>query len=781
MGANTAVFSVVDAMLFRPLPYPDPDRLARVVYFIRAHGAEGMNSSVTGRDWEMVREHATKIEPAVYSDMSSGANLAANGRVEYAEQQRVSSGFFRVLGVAPILGREFTREEDRAGGQRAMVLGYGLWKRVFDGDPGILGKAVTLRGEPFTVVGVMPQSFQSGVATDLWTPLQPSPGGEGAGQNYAVCGRLRPGATWAEANAQVESLGKALQEGMKLPQGVEAKMQLITLQAGFAEGWTKPLWLLWSAVGLVLLIGCVNIAGLLLARAQSRRREIATRMALGGNRWRIVRQLLLESLILAAAGAAAGVFAGWFALDGVKSLAGDMFPTAGTIGIDLRVLAVTGFVAAITALLFGIYPALEASGVDIRSAMAEGSRSVAGTSRRLPRRLLVAGEVALALVLLAGATLLVRTLLYLQNQPAGFDGRGVIAATFSLQDARYTTNEKMDALFRSGLDRIRRIPGVESAAVGLHMPYERALNLPSRLMETRNPENLITSSMYVTPDYFQVLRIALRDGRVFSDSDTAKSRPVAVVNEAFVRHYLRSDEPVGRHLRLMGGEPREIVGVVADVRQRPGWGDSFAPVDAVPNVYVPETQFGDVGVLMVHTWFSPSWIVRAHGDDAALRRSIQEAVSAADPLLPIASFRTVASIRAKSLQFQSLMATLLGALAGLAMLLAILGVYGLTANAVAERTREIGIRMALGADRVSAINTAALPGIRLAIIGTVAGLIGALAAARLLASFVWGMRATDPATLLGVSILLIAVAAMASIVPALRILRMNAADVLRQE
>ncbi len=781
MGANTAVFSVVDAMLFRPLPYPAPDRLARVVYFIRAHGAEGMNSSVNGRDWEMVRDHATKMEAAVYSDLSSGANLAASGRVEYAEQQRVSSGFFRVLGVAPMLGREFTREEDRAGGPRAMVLGYALWKRVFGGDAGILGKAVTLRGEPFTVVGVMPQAFQSGVAADLWTPIQPSTSGEGEGDNYAVCGRLRPGATWAEANAQIESLGKALQEGTRQGQGVELHMRLITLQEGFAEGWSKPLWLLWAAVGLVLLIGCVNIAGLLLARAQSRRREIATRMALGGARWRIVRQLLVESLMLAAAGAAAGVFAGWLALGGVRSLAGDMLPAASAIGIDPRVLAVTGFIAAITALLFGIYPAIEASGVDIRSAMAEGSRSVAGTSRRLPRRLLVVGEVALALVLLAGATLLVRTLLYLQNQPPGFDGRGVIAATFSLQDARYTTNEKMDALFRSGLDRIRRIPGVESAAVGLHMPYERALNLPFRLVETRNPENLITNSMYVTPDYFRVLRIALRDGRMFRDSDTAKSRPVAVVNAAFVRHYLKGGEAVGRHLRLMGEEAREIVGVVADVRQRHGWGDSFAPVDAVPNVYVPETQFGDQGVLMIHTWFSPSWIVRAHGDDAVLRRSIQEAVSAADPLLPIASFQTVAGIRAKSLQFQSLMATLLGTLAGLAMLLAALGVYGLTANAVAERTREIGIRMALGADRLSAINTAAMPGIWLAFIGAVVGLIGALLAARLLASFVWGMRATDPATLLGVSILLIAVAAVASIVPALRILRLNASDVLRQE
>jgi predicted permease len=779
MGANTAVFSVVDAMLFRPLPYPDPNRLTLVVYMIRAHGAEGMNSSVTGRDWEMIRDHATKLEPAVYSDISSGANLAANGRVEYAEQQRVSSGFFGVLGVPPMLGREFTREEDRAGGPRAMVVSYGLWKRVFGADPGVLGKAVTLRGEPYTIVGVMPESFQSSVTADLWTPLQPSTSGEGGGDNYAVCARLRPGAAWAEANAEVESLGRALQEGRKLPQGIESKMHLITLQEGLAEGWTKPLWLLWSAVGLVLLIGCVNIAGLLLARAQGQRREIATRMALGGARLTIVWQLILESLMLSVAGGALGVVTGWAALAGVKSLTAGMLPSASTITIDMRVLAVTGFVAVITAVLFGIYPALEASGVDIRSAMAEGSRSVAGTSRRLPRRILVAGEVALALVLLVGASLLVRTLIYLQNRPAGFDGRNVIAATFSLQDARYTTVEKTHGLFRDGLDRIRRIPGVESAAVGLHMPYERALNLPFQF--PGNSDTLITSAMYVTPDYFSVLRIAVRNGRVFTDNDTATSRPVAVVNDAFVRHYQKDGQAVGSHLKLMGGELREIVGVVADVRQRPGWGDSFAPVDAVPNVYVPDTQFGDAGLLMVHTWFSPSWIVRAHGDDGTLHRLIQQAVSAADPMLPIASFRTVSSIRAKSLQFQSLMATLLGALAGLAVLLAVLGVYGLTANAVAERTREIGIRMALGADRVTAINTAALPAIRLAVIGALAGLIGAVAAARLLASLVWGMRATDPATLAASAAVLVAVAAAASITPALRILRLNAADVLRQE
>jgi predicted permease len=766
-------------MLCRPLPYPEPDRLARVVYMIRAHGAEGMNSSVTGRDWEMVRDHATKLEPAVYSDMSSGANLAAGGRVEYVEQQRVSAGFFRVLGVPPMLGREFTQEEDRAGGPRAMVVSYGLWKRIFGGDRATLGRAVTLRGEPYTIIGIMPESFQSSVAADLWTPLQPSTRGEGSGDNYAVCARLRSGAAWAEANAEVESLGRALQEGRKLPQGVETKMQLITLQEGLAEGWTRPLWLLWSAVGLVLLIGCVNIAGLLLARAQTRRREIATRMALGGRRLTIVRQLVLESLILAIAGGAIGIVTGWAALAAVKSLAAGMLPSAAAITIDFRVLAVTGMVAVITALVFGIYPAIEASGVDIRSAMAEGSRSVAGTSRRLPRRILVAGEVALALVLLVGASLLVRTLIYLQNRPAGFDGRNVVAATFSLQDARYTTVEKTHALFRDGLDRIRRIPGVESAAVGLHMPYERALNLPFRM--PGNPENLITSAIYVTPDYFTVLRIAARDGRVFSDSDTATSRAVAVVNEAFVRHYLKNEQAVGSHLKLMGGESREIVGVVADVRQRPGWGDSFAPIDAVPNVYVPDTQFGDAGLLMVHTWFSPSWIVRAHGDDATLHRLIQKAVSEADPMLPIASFRTVSSIRAKSLQFQSLMATLLGILAGLAVLLAVLGVYGLTANAVAERTREIGIRMALGADRVTAINTAALPAIRLASLGALAGLIGALASGQLLASLVWGMRATDPATLAASAAALVVVAAAASITPALRILRLNTADVLRQE
>jgi predicted permease len=778
MGANTAVFSVVDAMLFRPLPYPQPDRLARVVYVVRAHGAEGVNSSLTGRDWEMIRDHATKLERAVYSDGANGANMAASGRVEYVKQQRVGAGFFRVLGTPPMLGREFTTDEDRESGPRATILSFGLWRRIFAGDPGVLGKAMTLRGEPYTIVGVMPEKFESSVAADLWTPLQASTGGEGSGSNYAVCGRIRPGASWADANSEVESLGAALREGRKLPQGVESKLQLITLQEGLAEGWTKPLWLLWSAVGLVLLIGCVNIAGLLLARAQARRREIATRMALGGARLRIVRQLLVESLILSVAGAAAGVATGWAALIGVKSLASDILPSSSVIAIDLRVLIVTGVVAVVTAVVFGIYPAVEATGVDIRSAMAEGSRSVAGSSRRLPRRILIAGEVALALVLLVGATLLVRTLLFLQNQPAGFDGRNVIAATFSLQDARYQTAGKVHALFRDGLDRIRRIPGVESAAVGLHMPYERALNLPFQL--PGNPDTLITNAMYVTPAYFSVLRVAVRDGRVFTESDTATSRPVAVVNQAFVRHYLKGGQPVGRHLTLMGGEPLEVVGVVDDVRHQSGWGDSFAPVDAAPTVYVPDTQFGD-GLAMVHTWFSPSWIVRAHGDDATLHRMIQEAVSAADPMLPIASFRTVATIRAKSLQFQSLMATLLGVLAGLAVLLAVLGVYGLTANAVAERTREIGIRMALGADRVTAVSTAALPAIRLASIGALAGLAGAALASRLLASLVWGMRATDPSTLAANALVLVAVAATASLVPALRLLRLNAADVLRQE
>lgn len=417
IGANTAIYSVVDAVLFRPLPYPEPDRLAQVVRTYRGGGAQDIETSQDGRTWELVRDNATYLDSAVYSGGRSGVNFAAHGSVQYVQQQRVSAGFFRVLGTAPGIGREFTAEEDRAGGPPVVILSDALWRRAFHGDPAVVGQAITLRGEPYTVVGVMPPGFRSGAPADVWTPLEPSPtGGEGSGTNYSVLARLRPGVAWVQADSQMNVIGRTAMKNRKADSGVSVRLAVIPLQEGITEGLRTPLLIFWAAVAVVLLIGCLNVASLLLARAATRTREIGTRMALGCGRAGVIRQLLAESLVLAFAGALGGVFVGYLGAKGLEIVAHRLLGVWQTIGIDFRVLAATACLALLTSLLFGIYPAIHASRLDVRSALAEaGGRGVAGGRSRWPRRVLVTAEVALGFVLLIGAGLLLRTFAYLTS------------------------------------------------------------------------------------------------------------------------------------------------------------------------------------------------------------------------------------------------------------------------------------------------------------------------------------------------------------------------------
>src|SRR5579863_225043 len=455
IGANTAIFSVVDATLLRPLPYPEPDRLVTVVVHGRARGAEWIQTNVTGKTWELTRDHATFLDSAVFSEGSQGVNFAASGNVQFIEQQRVGAGFFRVLGVAPFIGREFTREEDRPGGPALTVLSHHLWRRTVQADPSIVGRAVMLRGEPYTVIGIMPEDFTSNASADLWTPLRPSITGEGGGSNYHVVGRMKAGATRVEAETQIEALGMAVVQEMEGSKEISARLGLVSLQQGLTEDVRRPILILWAAVGLVLLIGCANVTSLLLARAATRTREIATRMAIGGGRNVIVRQLLMESVVLAIFGGAAGLLLGYACIEGLKSLAQQRFPAVAAVRMDARVLAVSALLAFLASLVAGIFPAFETSGVDIRTALTEaGGRGVAGGRKRWSRRLLVSGEVALAVPLLIGAGLLIRTLGTLYSLRPGFDPRNVISASFSLQDARYFTSKSVNRLLDSGLARI---------------------------------------------------------------------------------------------------------------------------------------------------------------------------------------------------------------------------------------------------------------------------------------------------------------------------------------
>jgi predicted permease len=780
IGANTAIYTVVDRVLLRALPYPHPERLAMITRHYEGGGATEDDTSQSGFTWVALRDGAAAVlDLAAFSGLGGGVNLVAGDRASSVQQQRISAGYFRVLAVQPEIGREFSADEDRVNGPAVALLSHALWTRAFSADPSIVGRSIMLRGEPHTVVGVMPDSVQWGTAIDVWTPLRPSPQGEGGGENYGLIARLKDGVSWPQAVQQIGSATATLaRERYRSPRGdTVVRFSAIPLQRGLTDETRQPLLILWGAVGIVLLIGCVNIAGLLTARGVARAPEIATRIALGGGRGTIVRQLLTESVVLAACGGFAGMAIGWAASRLLASWLTAAFGITGDVGLDARVLAMTSGLALLTSVAFGLLPALQASRVDLRSALIEsGGTSIAGSARSWPRRLTVTAEVALGVILLVGAGLLIRSFDYLMGQPPGFDGTHVMTATVSLQDARYRTSDTVARLFDDTLLRLRAIPGVERAAAALTLPYERALNNGFRLVGGP-PESRIINMTYVTPEYFDALRIPIVRGRAFAPSDGAGAPPVIVVNEAFVRRHSPGEDPIGRQI-ASGGVTRTIVGVAGDVPQKVAFGNA-GPFGTSPASYVPEAQVTNGFVTVVHTWFSPSWIVRLSGPQEGIVAQMQKAVATVDPLLPVVKFRTLDDVRGEAVATPRAQAMLLGTLAALALLLAAVGLYGLVANGVAERTRELGIRIALGASSRQAMASAALPGLALALVGVVIGGVGARLAASTLRHLVWGVSVADPLTFAAAIGTVLAVAALAALVPALRIVRLNPITALR--
>jgi len=772
IGANTAVFSVIDAVLLRPLPYPQPERLSSVV----TYGNGGMDNSEDGRTWELLQDHASYLDCAVFSDGPADVNFAAYGQVRYVRQQRVGAGFFRVLGVQPLYGREFTQAEDSAAGPAVAVLSYGVWKSVLKGDESVIDHKVVLRGETYIVVGVMPASFSTAGRAEVWIPLRPSTIGEGEGPNYGIVARLRPGATWTQAETQVRSLGEIRRKEMSLP-GADFRLSLVSFQRGLNDEIRLPLLILWIAVGTVLLIACVNIASLLVARAGARRREMATRMALGGGRAVVFRQLLTESLLLAALGGAAGVVFGYLGLRALQFVAFETLNLWQTVELDGRVLLVTSALALTSCMLFGLYPAWQSTRIDIRAGLAEGGRAVAGGRSRWPRYILVAAEVALSVASLIGAGLLLRSFLYLRDLRPGFDANGVVTAAVSLQDARYQTRAQVNRLFDKSLELIRELPGVETAAVSLALPYQRALNNGFRLPGSQDFH--MTSMSYVTPEYFRVLRIPVLSGRAFTNADGAQSARVAIVNEVFAKKFFPRKNPVGSDI-LAGRDPIEIVGVVGNVPVKERFG-GFGPLSFLPQVFIPAAQISDGFVQVVHVWFSPSWIVRTSAPPPALMAGMQSAMKSVEPLLPFSSFRGIADLKSSALGGSRLEASLMGTMALLALLLAAIGIYGLIAHSVAERTRELGIRMAMGATTGQAVSLVTLPGLMLAAIGCAFGCMLGWGVVRLMRHLIWGVSPTDPWTFAGVPCLFLLVAAIASMLPAWRITRLNPASTLRNE
>jgi predicted permease len=787
IGVNTAVFALVDAVLLKPLPYPLPERLTLLSYSVRQNGSSDGNTSVDGRTWELVRDRATRVDRAVFSSWTTGVNLVvqtSNGSNQalFVQQQRVGNGFFSVLGISPLIGREFTADEDRPNGPAAVVLSAELWRTTFGADPGAVGRPIALRGESYTVVGIMPDGFHTGAPADLWTPLRPSTTGEGGGSNYQVLVRLRDDGSRPQAHAQNAGIADELQRQRTAGSEGQVSLSLVGLQAGMTSDIRPALLIVWAAVGVVLIVACVNLAGLMLTRAARRRREMATRLALGSGRAAVVRQLLVEAGVLGAAGGVLGVAVAVIAVQGLSWLSRDALDIWQTVSIGGREAAVAAGLSILGSLIFGLGPALQASRQSTQSSLLASGRSVAGVTSHWPRRVLVVAQVALGVLLLVGSGLLLRTFTHLKGLDPGFDPEHIVSASVSLEDARYRTADSVARLMENTLARVRQEPGVTSAAVGLGLPYERLLNLGFRHAdgpEAGDTRSLITNATYVTPGFFEVLHIPVRHGRPFDGRDRAGSPPVVIINDALVRTYFKGVDPIGRHIRL-SGTVREVVGVVGDVQTKPGWGDN-GPLSAMALMYVPIGQVTDGFVRLVHGWFMPAIIVRSSMPAAQTGGAIRRAVASVDPLLPLASVRTMSEVQSASLGPQRLLTMLLLALAAAALVVAAIGIHGLIASSVTERTREMGIRLALGATFGQTLRTLALPGIVLAGTGTVAGLIGAVASVPLIRHFVWGISVSDPLTYAGVVIVLLAVATAASVTPALRILRLDPASTLRQE
>lgn len=798
IGVNAAVFSMVDGFMLRRLPYPQPQKIAALMTHAQGTGDSGHyfsedDDSHDTTDWQLVSQNVPSVIAAAWEgdvevgqsgvDLQAGADTG--GAVRFVHAKAVTAHYFEVLGIHPYLGRGFINDESRPGGPKAVVLSYGLWQTMFHADRSVIGHAVQVKGQPYTIVGVLPQNAVTpgGSGIELWDSLQPGAGGACTGYECGILMRLKPGATWQQVDAELAHLHRPPDQNFG--SGTKTWLYAQPLKQYLGSDMKPKVLVLMLAVGFILLIACANLAGLTLVRIARRTPELATRLALGATRLDLLRQLWTESLLLAIFGAVAGLMLANAILQGLTHLLpGDMIPLGG-FTLDARVLVFTVAVTLLTSLFFGALPALSARRIDLRTAIAQSSHSVAGGARRL-RSVLISAEVALTVVLVAASGLLIRTLVHLETLPPGFDSHNVMTASASLDDFRYHNDSAFLQLMTQSVAAMKRIPGVEDAAAGLSVPYQRGLNLAVRLDDGKNAgQEYSSSTTYVTPGYFATLKMPILAGRSILDSDTATSEPVAVVNEAFARKFFGAPDVVGRHFSMamgpkMSGPPMTIVGVVGNVTKVQGI-DWTAPLGTEPVYYTPATQFPPGVLAEVHMWFQPSWIVRTRGPIDGLAQEMQKAMAAADPNLPISGFHSMDQLMQEQLETQRMEVLLLGVLAGLALLLSAVGIYALVSNLVVQRTREIGIRMALGSSVERAMREIGFSGLFASGAGLVIGVGISLLTLRVLRSELYGVGVYDPLTLIAAPLLLALIALVASLLPVLRISRIDPAQTLRSE
>lgn len=779
VGVNTAIFSIVNALMLKSLPYPEPARLGTI--FTRVQGSTPYDDmeDIDGEQWEQLRDSVPSVLGAISSSISSGVNLVAGESVQYAHAGRVSAHYFDVLGIHPALGRNFTEDEDRPNGPKAVILSYDLWLNVFDGDRQLVGQAIQMKGEAYTVVGILPAGATTPLNADVYTPIKPSRSGEGEGANYDVIVRLRDGANWQQADAEINRAwtNRAMRVAREFHPGSKVSFYAVPLQAGQTATLRPKALTLMVAAGVILLIACANLAGLVMVRMTRRIAEIATRLALGASRWQVQRQLWIENLLLAVIGGAVGIGVGYLALRSLlKLLPKGYLPVAG-VPLDQHVLAFAVGVSLATSMLFGMLPALGIREIDLRSFMS--SRTIAGVERLRLRQMLIVGEVALTVVLLAASGLLIRTLIHLQTLPPGFNPNGVMTAKASLDDARFRDPAAFDRLMSESTAAMERIPGVESAAAGLSLPYERALNNVTEI--NSGPQvghKVLSGEVYVTPGYFETLQIPLLAGRTFTRSDRRDTPPVAIVNRAFVRKFYGGANPVGETLDKQG---TTIVGVVEDVALPPHTENVYVPLGSEATAYIPSSQADPKLLSVVHVWFQPSWIVRTNGPIEGLTGQMQRALASVDPGLPFSGFYSINDHLAEAVSTQRIEVALLSAMAGLALLLSAVGIFALVANIVAQRTREIGIRIALGATLRQVMTSVASSGIRSSAIGLVLGLALCVGALRAMRSVLYGVGVYDMPSIASVVMILIVVTLMATMIPVLRITKTDPAATLREQ
>lgn len=778
IGANTAMFSVVNGVLLRPLPYPEPERIVEIS---RTYRGQFNDSNFNAQEFDFWKE---RREPFEYlaADAGVGFTLVGGSQPERIKALRVSSEYFHVLGVRPALGREFLPSEDQLGGPNAAVLSDGLWKREFAADPQALGRTIRLDGAPYTIIGIMPPGFQVLPPVDLWTTIGQVAKTMGVGGNYEILGRLKPEISRRRADSYLATFARpfvaqfARSHGMTEETAKETSVASFPYRQVVTSDQRKPLLVLFGAIGFVLLIACVNVANLQMARAARRNKEIAIRSLMGARRSRILRQLLTENVLLALTGAALGlIFAEW-ALHFLIAVTPTDLPRAAEISLDGWALGFTALVAVTAGILFGLAPALQAWKADLNESLKEsGGRSATGRHRL--GGALVAGEVALSLVLLVGSGLLIATFINLLRTSPGFDPSHVLSLQIWTTGAEQKTSGDLAAFYRKIQERIEAVPGVEKAGmIAAGLPLERGGNTGVRLLSQKDSKWFPSDYREISPDYFRAMGVPLLEGRFFTEADSTDAVKVVIINAAFARKQFPGRNPIGEHVAVFefAETERQIVGVVGDVK-------SYLNEPAPETLFIPVAQASFAGDQLFQSWFPTCIIVRTAGQPMSLSQPVISALRDVDPNLPIGEVRAMDQVLSHSIAYQRFLMTLMTFFGAMALALAAVGMFGVISYSVSQRTHEVGVRMALGATRGKVLAMIVGQGLRLALAGTAIGLAGAFALDRVLGSMLFDIQPTDPVTLGAASLALILVALAACYLPARRATQVNPMVALRYE